>query len=146
MLNVNNVCMILLVQATGLAVTHASAQVTDRPDETPAVTEAIEAYFRGGTYGDIASFRRAFHSKANVMYVEDGEYRSWTLIEYLDLWTPGQRLDRETRILDLDVTGNAASAKVEAVYETHRFVDYLSLLKVDGEWRIVSKIFYREDF
>jgi protease I len=125
---------------------NASLGLVDRPDETAAVRATVEAYFRGGTYGDIASFRKAFHSKANVMYIDDGRYQSWTLIEYLDLWTPNQQLDRETRILELDVTGNAASAKVEAVYDTHRFVDYLSLLKLEGEWKIVSKIFYREDF
>jgi protease I len=125
---------------------NTSLQLVDRQDETVAVRATVEAYFRGGTYGDIASFRKAFHSKANVMYIDDGRYQSWTLIEYLDLWTPNQQLDRETRILELDVTGNAASAKVEAVYDTHRFVDYLSLLKLEGEWKIVSKIFYREDF
>jgi hypothetical protein len=36
-------------------------------------------------------------------------------------------------------------AKIELSYPTVHFVDYLSLLKVDGRWTIVNKIFHRED-
>jgi hypothetical protein len=36
-------------------------------------------------------------------------------------------------------------AKIELDYPTVRFVDYMSLLKVDNEWRIIAKIFHRED-
>ena len=35
----------------------------------------------------------------------------------------------------------AASMKVEEDYPGSVYVDYLSLLKFDGEWRIVNKIY-----
>ncbi|HEX8636521.1 MAG TPA: nuclear transport factor 2 family protein [Pyrinomonadaceae bacterium] len=44
----------------------------------------------------------------------------------------------------VDITGNAASAKIILDYPTVRFTDYMSLLKIDGEWKIVNKTFYAE--
>ena len=43
----------------------------------------------------------------------------------------------------VDVTGNAAVAKID-FYEGDvlKFVDYLSLLKFDDKWKIVSKTYY----
>ena len=43
----------------------------------------------------------------------------------------------------IDITGTAAIAKVELDYPDVFFTDYMSLLKVDGEWKIVDKIFDR---
>ena len=58
---------------------------------------------------------------------------------------PGPRQNRTTRIVSVDVQGNAAQAKLTITYEGFRFIDYMTLLKVDGKWLIVSKVFYKED-
>jgi hypothetical protein len=47
-------------------------------------------------------------------------------------------------IESVDVTGNAAVAKIVLDYPTTRLTDYFTLLKVDGEWKIMNKIFYAE--
>jgi hypothetical protein len=39
------------------------------------------------------------------------------------------------------VTGNAASVKVLETYDNAIYTDYLSLLKWNGEWKIVNKIY-----
>ena len=44
-------------------------------------------------------------------------------------------------LLAAEVTGVAASVKVEEIYPKERYVNYLSLLKISGEWKIVNKIF-----
>jgi hypothetical protein len=44
----------------------------------------------------------------------------------------------------VDVTGNAAVAKIELYKDgTHIFTDYMSLYKFEDGWKIVGKIFYR---
>ena len=43
----------------------------------------------------------------------------------------------------VDVTGDVAVAKVVLDYPNARFTDYFALLKVDGEWRVMTKIFHR---
>jgi hypothetical protein len=45
-------------------------------------------------------------------------------------------------IHSIDVAGDTASAKVTDDFAGLRFTDLLSLLKVDGHWQIVSKVYY----
>ncbi len=53
-------------------------------------------------------------------------------------------VQRKRKIESLDVSGNAAIAKITLDYPTVKFTDYMSLLKIDGEWKIVNKSFYVE--
>ena len=44
----------------------------------------------------------------------------------------------------VDIAGNAAVAKIILDYPSVKFVDYMSLLKINGEWKIINKSFYAE--
>jgi len=46
------------------------------------------------------------------------------------------------KILQLDQTESVTMVKLEDDYQGTRFTDYLTFLKVDGAWRIVSKVFH----
>lgn len=47
------------------------------------------------------------------------------------------------KFLDVDITGNAAVAKIEFyVGDVKRYVDYISLYKFDSGWMMVNKIYY----
>jgi hypothetical protein len=48
---------------------------------------------------------------------------------------------RKRRVDFIDITGDAAVAKLTLDYPEVTFTDYLLLLKVDGEWKIVNKTF-----
>jgi hypothetical protein len=52
--------------------------------------------------------------------------------------------DVRRRIVSVDVTGDAAMAKLELGYPEATVTDYMSLLKLNGEWVIVGKIFDRQ--
>lgn len=111
---------------------------------TEQIHEAIERYFRGHATGDPEVMRQAFHPQARLQFVRDGEYRTWSLDEYLKV-LPGKpaedEADRRRSVVSVEASGNAAAATVELDYPTQRFVDYMSLLRVGGEWTIVNKIF-----
>jgi hypothetical protein len=48
------------------------------------------------------------------------------------------------KFLLIDVTGNAAIAKIELSRKDEKlFTDYLSLYKLDSGWKIVGKIYHR---
>lgn len=51
---------------------------------------------------------------------------------------------RRRWISSVDVTGTAAVARVVLDYPNALFTDYLSLLKIEGEWKVVNKIFHVE--
>ena len=112
--------------------------------EDAAVRAAIEHYFQGHATGDGANFRKVFHPDSKLFFIRDGKLASWTSEEYIGR-APGKPAADEAqrkRTVDwIDVTGDAAVAKLTLAYPAVTFVDYMSLLKIDGEWKIVNKTF-----
>lgn len=116
--------------------------------EKQAVTAAVERYFQGHATGDGELWRQAFHPEAKLFWVKGGALQQKTAADFA-AGAPGKpaadEARRVRRILSLDTAGDAAMVKVELVYPEVTFIDYLSLLKIDGQWRIVNKIFHRKD-
>jgi hypothetical protein len=52
--------------------------------------------------------------------------------------------ERKRPIESLDISGNAAIAKLMADYPDARYFEYLALLKIGDEWKIVNNVFYGE--
>jgi hypothetical protein len=61
---------------------------------------------------------------------------------YLSRFGPRKEKDMtiKTKIKSIDITGNAASAKITIDTENRFFTDYFNLLKINNEWKIVDKI------
>ena len=100
-------------------------------------------YLNAGKAGDVDMLRKAFHPSARLQFVKKGQYGEWSAAEYISWRKPGKKSQYESEILSIDCTGNAALVKTEMDFGTHRFIDYLSLLKIEGRWWIVNKIFYK---
>ena len=136
--------------AHGMA--HAASGGADSRSATSAdeagVRAAIEHYLLGHATGDPEHYRKAFHPEAELFFVRDGKLTQWSLDEYIARAGTGKpaadEARRRRRIASVDVTGTAATAKVELDYPEVRFVDYMALLKLNGEWRIVNKTFDAE--
>jgi len=47
----------------------------------------------------------------------------------------------KTSILAINVIGDAANVQLELEYETFSFIDFMHLLKINGKWKIVSKVY-----
>lgn len=115
--------------------------------EEAAVRAAIEHYFRGHATGQGEHFRKVFHTDSKLFAVRDGKYWQLTSEEYISRApgaAPADEAQRKRSIESVDITGNAAVAKVVLDYPQVKFTDYMSMLKIDGEWRIVNKTFYAE--
>ncbi|MBX3563133.1 MAG: nuclear transport factor 2 family protein [Sphingomonas sp.] len=108
---------------------------------------AVEHYLAGHATGSPAEFTAAFHPKAMLYWNRDGQLAERTSAEYIAGATGKPAADeaqRKRRIESLDVTGDAGMAKVVLEYPAVTFTDYLSLLRIDGEWKIINKIFHVE--
>jgi hypothetical protein len=57
---------------------------------------------------------------------------------------PGEVDSTRRRVTSVDIAGDAAIARLELERPDALLTDYMSLLKVDGRWQIVNKIFTRE--
>lgn len=130
---------------TGLLGAALVAQPTN-PDEA-AVRAAVNHYLQGHALGSPDEFSKAFHPDAMLFWVTpDGALGKRTSGEYIKGASGKPAADepqRKRHILSVDIAGTAAVAKVELDYPTVHFIDYLSLLKVNGEWKVINKIFHR---
>jgi hypothetical protein len=120
------------------------ATATPPEEADPAVRAPVEAYLRGHATGDGEEWRKAFHPAAMVTGLRDGKLVSVSAPDFIAR-APGKPAAdealRKRRIVSIDVSGDAAVAKVELDYPKVLFVDYLSLLKIDGEWKIAQKTY-----
>jgi regulator of protease activity HflC (stomatin/prohibitin superfamily) len=124
---------------------------TQRPatagSEEAAARGPLENYIKGQATGNADYIRKAFHADARVMAFRDGKLVSLTAEEFASRFTGKPAADeaqRKRRIASLEITGNAGVGKIVLEYPTVTFTDYMSLLKIDGEWKIVNKAFYAE--
>ena len=112
--------------------------------EEAAVRTAVEAYLNAHATGSSAGLRPVFHPVANLYFVRADTLATRTGQAYLDGFdgTPApDEAQRRRWISMVDVTGDAAVARVVLDYPTVTITDYFALLRVNGEWRIVNKIF-----
>ena len=108
------------------------------------IQQAVQHYLDGHASGDSAVMTRAFHESARLQFIRDGQYSTRTLESYLGGMggsAAEDEADRRRRVVSIDYTGNAGVAKLELDYPGALITDYMQLLKIDGEWKIVNKIF-----
>ena len=124
----------------------APAQVADKD----AVRVPLENYIKAHATGDPEFARKAFHSEGNMIWIREGKYSSETFDSFIKrAFTGKPAADEEKRkngrkIEAVDISGNAAVARIVLDYPSVKFVDYMTLLKINGEWKIVNKSFYAE--
>src|SRR5580765_1504443 len=129
---------VALVLALGVG---AAAQ---QPSEDALVRQTVETYLHGLKFNDVASLKKAFYPEAKLFFVKkDGQLGQLTQEQWYKGFeaSAGKEEKGDLRIVSVDVTGNAASVKVLETYDNAIYTDYLSLLKWNGEWKIVNKIY-----
>jgi Putative lumazine-binding len=114
-------------------------------DEYDAICRTVQLCLDGEARGDVDKLRAAFHPDARMFGSLAGERYNVPIQELFDLAAsaPADTGSYRSRILAVQQTGDAAFATVaeEGYWGTVSFVDYLSLARVDGTWKIVSKLF-----
>jgi len=114
------------------------------------ITAVLEAYFDGLYNGDVDAFGRIFHENAHLYASDGNELTDWSREHYFEIIKNRQSareqgLKRYDRILSIHKAGpDTALATVNCAMPPKFFTDYLTLLRMDGEWQIISKTFHIE--
>lgn len=115
--------------------------------EAEAVKIPLENYIKAQATGNGDFIRQAFYKDARIMAFRDNKMVNLSVEEFASRFT-GKAADDEAKrkrsFTILEISGTAAIARIDLDYPTVKFVDYMSLLKIDGEWKIVNKSFYAE--
>ncbi len=122
---------------------------TPQPGAAQAeIATALRDYFDGIYTGDVDRLAHVFHPNARLYSATEGPLVDMSLADYLELVAgreaPAASSQRRyDRVVAIDQSGpDTALAKVELGIPPKYFTDYLSLLRIDGRWRIISKTFH----
>lgn len=116
--------------------------------EKELVKIPLENYLKGHETGNPEYMKKAFYTEGKLIFVREGKYTTRTFEEYIAGMKDGKpaadEAQRKRWIESIDISGNAATGKIILDYPTVKFTDYMTLLKIDGEWKIINKSFYAE--
>jgi hypothetical protein len=118
--------------------------------EIEAVEKVVWTYLDGLYEGDTNKLAQAFHEVSHLYSVSDGGVADLPREKWFEFVrgrpSPKSKgLARTDRIVSVDFSGpETAFVKVECSIHPRYFTDYLTLLKLNGGWKVVSKT-YRTD-
>jgi Putative lumazine-binding len=107
----------------------------------------LRDYFDALYFCDVAKLQRVFHPKAIYATADEIPLLHRTMPEYMPVvaarQSPASRGEsRKDHIDMIELAGeNTAMARVRCSIGSRDFVDLLTLVRTDGRWQIMSKIF-----
>jgi glucose/arabinose dehydrogenase len=115
---------------------------TESQSDRMLVENVIQLYFDGWATGDTTKLGKAMHSTCQLKNVRDGKVTIIDRAKYLSLLNNPHPRNKDliTRIVQLDITGQISSAKVELITTRDTFTDYFNLMKTNEGWFIVDKV------
>jgi hypothetical protein len=108
--------------------------------------EAVKACLENYMSGDGDRMEKAFHPSATMKYIDasTNEFKDVPIADFIArVKANTNKTERKIEIVSMNVEGNAANGKIKIETDKAILYDYMNMLKIDGEWKIVSKIFSR---
>lgn len=115
------------------------------PKDFDAVQAVLDMYCTAGARGDIPAVQKIFHETAVMNGCRAGADEVvlgpidalWALYEEV-----GPAPETEVHADVLDIAGDIAVGRIVIKnWHGRDFVDYHELMRIDGEWKIVAKIY-----
>ncbi|HXH30260.1 MAG TPA: nuclear transport factor 2 family protein [Bacteriovoracaceae bacterium] len=113
---------------------------------SPTIDGVIQDYFLGYQRADTSLIQNAFHPQTKLLSVTEGQMDVTAMEDWLKSLEERRRRGDirlgKLKVEAIDITQQAASVKLQIRFQAFEFTDYLSLLKIEGEWLIVGKIYH----
>ncbi|MBT5373443.1 MAG: nuclear transport factor 2 family protein [Rhodospirillaceae bacterium] len=108
------------------------------------IEKVIQFYIDGAKSGRGEDMKPAFHADATIFgYIGDDLFAG--PIQKLFDWNDenGPATGLKAKIANIDIVGTVATVRLELDDWTgHKFTDLFTLLKVDGAWKVMNKVFH----
>ena len=116
------------------------------PDDSDIsrIEAVMETYVEGGRSGSVETLRPIFHELATICGYVGPDLFAGPIEMFFD-WHEENGAASGLKVLDtrIDIEGTAAGVRIELDDWTgHRFTDFFTLVKIGGDWQILSKVFY----
>ena len=112
------------------------------------IVEVLGEYFDGLYFSDVKRLASAFHPQAQYVCVTDGNLLYRTMAEYFPIVEarPSPASRNEPRLDEIESISFAgpvtATARLHCAIGEKFFTDFITLIKLDGHWKIISKVFH----
>ena len=114
----------------------------------PNAVAAVELYFQAVHERDLDKFDQVFHPSASLFNATDETFTAMPVGTYREIFSRSQSPSsvgqpRDDEMISIDfLSPNSAVAKVRLRVHDTTFMDHLSLVNVDGAFRIVAKTWH----
>ncbi len=112
--------------------------------EYDVIAAVVQHYIDGAKSGKGDDMKPAFHKDATIFGYAGADLFAGPiqrLFDWADDSDPATGL--QARIASIDLIDTVATVRLELDNWTgHRFTDLFTLLKVNGEWKIMNKVFH----
>ncbi len=111
--------------------------MTARTEDYDEIVRVIQLYLDGFNDNDINMFREAFHEDAWIFYNDaDGVLHKGPISECFEGWAAPPSLNLKGRVVSVTQIGDAAGV---VLLWGKDFIDFHSLLRINGAWKITNK-------
>lgn len=123
-----------------------SDKQSDKTNDTKAILAVIDTYIEGLRTGRVDLLKKCFHKDA-IMYgysiqnkITEGSVQH--LYDLIEKHGALEKVASKNRVLHQ--TSNTASvlAELETTSSHENSTDYLSMMKINDEWKIISKVYH----
>ena len=112
--------------------------------EYDAIAKTVQHYIDGAKSGRGADMKPAFHKDATIFGYAGTDLFAGPIQQLFD-WNDqnGPAPGLQARIASIDIIDTIATVRLELDdWTAHRYTDLFTMLKVDGEWKIMNKVFH----
>ncbi len=112
--------------------------------EHDAIAKTVQHYIDGAKSGKGEDMKPAFHKDATIFGYAGADLFAGPIQQLFD-WNDesGPAAELQARIASVDVVDTVATVRLELDnLSGHRYTDLFTMLKVDGEWKIMNKVFH----
>jgi Putative lumazine-binding len=114
------------------------------------VVAVLQDYFDGLHHSDTERLRRVFHSQAVYATASEDKPLVLRMDEYFPIVearpSPASKAEvRTDGIVSIELVGPVtALAKLRCSIRPKHFIDLLTLIRVEGRWQVIAKVFHWE--
>ena len=120
------------------------SNVPTNVSEYDVIAKVVQHYIDGGKSGKGDDMKPAFHEDATIFGYAGADLFAGPiqqLFAWVDENDPAPGL--QARIASIDVVETVAIVRLELDnWNGSRYTDLFTMLKVDGEWKIMNKVFH----
>lgn len=115
--------------------------------EQTQILVLLNNYFDGLYHADASTLAKIFHPDASYINTMEHEYTCLSLKEYLTVIThrqsPAERNEpRDENVVNIELQSESmAFVKLTMQMIGREYLDYLTLIKTENCWRIITKVF-----